>query len=298
MRKFALAALATIAAVLLLAGCARSESGQEKTPGISAPSARAQKPAAEPKVIATITVERGSQLERDIVPQLATAFSLTDDAVKSVLASASSELISEHAEGFRRMEGMVPPGTYEVRDGTTLEDLVGKWVAASEKRYATVAATVDEPNDLTPSQRLTLASMVDAECLGGDGRDKVAAAFLNRLANHQRLQSCVTAEYAVGYQRPYLLNRDVEAKSPYNTYTSDGLPAGPICTVSDESLAAASGVSQDGDVYYFFYDYVAGELHFFSDYTKFRKAAVASRARFDAESAVDAHDKVNKQKLY
>lgn len=302
MRKTALAVIsasATIAAVLLLAGCAPGGSRQAKTPESPAPSASSQKPAAEPKVIATITVERGAQLERDIVPQLAKAFSLSGDAVKSGLAAASSpNLISEHAEGFRRMEGMVPTGTYEVRDGTTLEDLVAEWVAASEQRYAAVAGTVAEPNDLTPSQRLTLASMVDAECLGGNGRDKVAAAFLNRLANHQRLQSCVTAEYAVGYQRPYLLNRDVEVKSPYNTYTSDGLPAGPICAVSDESLVAASAVSQDGDVYYFFYDYIAGELHFFSDYTKFRKAAVASRVRFDAESAVDAHDKVNKQQLY
>ncbi|HET6350524.1 MAG TPA: endolytic transglycosylase MltG [Coriobacteriia bacterium] len=291
-------ALAAIAAALLLVGCTPGSAERAKAPDPSASTASAGQPAPKPKLVATITVKRGSQLERDIVPQLAKAFELTDEAVKSQLAAASSDLISKDAKGFRRMEGMISPGTYEVREDSALDELVATWVTASEGRYARVAESVAKPNDLSLSERLTLASMVDAECLGGDGRDKVAAAFLNRLSDHQRLQSCVTAEYAVGFQRPYLLNKDVEVKSAYNTYTTDGLPAGPICAVSDESLAVASAMSQDADVYYFFYDYMAGELHFFSDYTKFRKAAVASRARFDAESTVDAHDKVNKQDLY
>jgi len=252
-----------------------------------------------PSAVATVTVIRGSILERDIIPQLQEAFALSDAEVKASLTAAESTLlISDELTDFRRMEGMIPPGEYAIYEGTTLDELIAQWVASSEERYESLEASVEQGNDLTAAERLSLAAMVEAECLTGTHREETTALFLKRLAEGWKLQSCVTAEYILGYQRPFLLLADIAVESGYNTYYTTGLPVGPICSVSDESLQAAIEQSADGDAYYFYYDYVDRDMYFFSDYGEFLAASKATKARFEAESPVGLRDKINKQELY
>ena len=107
----------------------------------------------------------------------------------------------------------------------------------------------------------------------------------------------MASDNPVHTQRPYLFDRDLAVASKYNTYHTKGLPVGAICSVSDASLSAAASTSEDGNVFYFFYDYVRGDMSFFSGYTRFRKQASVSRKRFDQTSSVGAHAKINKQAL-
>jgi len=56
-----------------------------------------------------------------------------------------------------------------------------------------------------------------------------------------RLESCPTVDYILerrGISRTVLLNSDLAIENPYNTYRNDGLPPGPICNPSLESLQA------------------------------------------------------------
>lgn len=289
--------VAAVMSVLLLAGCAAPKHDSPPNPSVPLPNRQASVPASE-SVIATISVDAGSMLARDVIPQLAQAFSLPSEQVKSELSSARSGLIGGRETGFRRMEGLIPPGDYAVRTGTSLSELVSQWVSDSERRYELVSASTTASNGLDGAQQLALASVVEAECLDGKHQSEVATVFLNRLATHSKLQSCATAEYALGYQRPYLLYKDVAVDSKYNTYVASGLPAGPICSVSDAALKAAVSKPLKSDIRYFYYDYVLNDLFFFSDYGKFRASGAVARNRFERTSKVGAHDKVNKQELY
>lgn len=298
--------LALGVAALVLAGCtpAPSSNGGESAPEqaqLEATVTPAEPPAEPPapSVVGTITVERGSILERDIVPQLRKVFSLSDAKVKAKLAAAPpAPLINPKLTDFRRMEGMVPPGEYAIEEDTTLDDLVARWVDASQERYDLFAASNEQGNKLSASERLALASMVEAECLTATHREETTALFLKRLKDGWKLQSCVTAEYILGYQRPFLLLSDIAVESDYNTYYTKGLPVGPICSVDDETLKAAIEQSASGDAYYFYYDYVAKDMYFFSDYGKFLAASKKTKARFEAESPVGLREKINKQELY
>jgi len=280
-------------AMILLSACGATSSPANQT---AAPAAQTS----ENKAIKGIVeVKGGEMLERDIIPQLSKVFSLTEQEVKDTLAaSGSSKLISAKTTGFRRMEGMIPPGKYKIPEGSTLKEHVALWIAASEKRYSTLYSSNTKPNDLSPTEQLALASMVEAECLSGAHSEEVATVFLDRLEDGSKLQSCVTAEYALGYQRPFLTTDDISVKSDYNTYYVKGLPAGPICAVSDSSLKAAAGQGNGSSIYYFYYDYILKDMFFFSGYSEFQKGCSASSQRFEENSKVDRHDKINKQALY
>lgn len=307
MKKFLAAVLALGLAVF--PGCSQNteteniETGEvsEKTEAAENQKEESSSSANEEKeqkeVLGKIEVINGAQLERDIIPEISEVYGITEEEVKEVFSNAESELISPEAEGFRKMEGMISPGEHDITE-ESLNEQMKKFIDETEKRYSDIEAAVTNLNSLTAQERIVLASVIEAECLGGEHRQETADVFLNRLSEGSKLQSCVTAEYALGYQRPYLTYDDTEIESGYNTYYSEGLPAGPIGSFSDESLKAASGKSTDESLKYFFYDYVTGDMHFYSDFGQFNSDGVVTMERFKAESPVGEFDKINKQELY
>ncbi len=256
-------------------------------------------PLPEPAAIATISVSEGDMLERDIIPQLVDIFALSEDEVKSALAACpDSSLISSELEDYRRMEGVIVPGEYKVFEGDTLEEYVVLWVAQAQARYNAVTASVEQPNGLSAHERLILASIIESECLGTPNHSEVAAVFLNRLSDGMKLQSCVTSEYAIGFNRPFLLTVDVKTQSPYNTYYTKALPIGPISVVSELSLLAASGVSTDTETIFFFYNYVENDMFFFAEYADFKREAAISRQQFESTMDMDPHEIIDKRDYF
>lgn len=255
-------------------------------------------PEQQDALIGVIRIEAGDMLERDIIPQFCQIFLLSEDEVKDELAAASSNLINQSLIGFRSMEGMIPPGEYEVRSEAALQEMISEWVAASEARVQRLLAAQPILNRLKQTEQLILASIVEAECLAGEHQAEVAAVLQNRLADAAQLQSCVTTEYALGFQRFYLTNDDIELVSEYNTYFVSGLPIGPICAVSDTALQAAMCLTTDPELYFFFYDYLQNEMLFFTNYTDFQREAAASWQHFVEDSEIDAAAQINKQELF
>lgn len=241
----------------------------------------------------------GDTLARDIIPRLCDVFSLSEKEVKKILEDCrDSKLINDSLSDFRRMEGIIIPGKYEIAKDEKLLEYVNIWIEAAEERYDTIAATIGEINNLEPYEQLSLAAVIEWECLPNDYYDEVAAAFLNRLDDGAKLRSCATTEYALGYTRPYLTSDDIKIQSQYNTYYSKGVPIGPICAVEDDCLRAAIAKKTDSSIYYFFNDYALKEILSFSNYDDFKQAAVVSRELFDQTFDVDPYAKVDKKEVF
>lgn len=247
-----------------------------------------------------VEIVNGAQLERDIIPQLMDVFHLSEDEVKKELSKAAAQVYSESSgDDFRQYEGILPVGSLPIIE-KSLGLQLQTWARQSDSQIKSLLASIpaDQRNQLSEGEVLRLASIVEAEALQNEFKSEVAAVFLNRLEHGMRLQSCVTVEYALGFQRPFLLYKDIETVDPYNTYANDGLPPTPICSVDQESLLVAATVSQDKDNLFFFYDYIDQTMQFFSDYEEFKTAAAASQKKFEAESSVEPFSTVNKQEIY
>lgn len=108
----------------------------------------------------------------------------------------------------------------------------------------------DASSPLSPYEVLILASMVEKETGQASERPLIAGVFLNRLQKGMRLQSDPTVIYGLENFSGNLTRSDLKTPSPYNTYTLDRLPAGPICNPGQEALNAVLNPAESKFLYF------------------------------------------------
>jgi len=137
-------------------------------------------------------------------------------------------------------EGWFLPETYNYVKGMDDLDVLRRahkaMAEALDKQWNTRAA--DLPLQ-SPYQALILASIVEKETGRPDERPQIAGVFLHRLKIGMRLQTDPTVIYGLGAAFDGNLRRaDLDADTPFNTYTRDGLPPTPIALPGAAALAA------------------------------------------------------------
>ncbi|MGK5061950.1 endolytic transglycosylase MltG [Janthinobacterium sp. LB3P112] len=102
-----------------------------------------------------------------------------------------------------------------------------------------------------PYEALIMASIVEKETGQKSERAMIAGVFVNRLKTGMLLQTDPTVIYGMGdnYQGK-IRKRDLEADTPYNTYTRGGLPPTPIALVGAQSLTAALAPARTQALYF------------------------------------------------
>ncbi len=163
-------------------------------------------------------------------------------------------------------EGSLLPETYRYSYGDTRASLIARMQKSMQETLNDLWAKRDPAIPLkAPQDAVILASIVEKETGKAAERPRIAGVFYNRLRQNMRLQSDPTVIYAItrvkGPMNRELGHDDMAFPSPYNTYTSDGLPPQPICNPGRASLEAALHPEQN-DFLYFVADGTGG--HTFS----------------------------------
>jgi len=159
-------------------------------------------------------------------------------------------------DGSNCAEGYLFPDTYELAPGMEAPQIVRlqinrfREVAAalwtehdSVRRDRGGGAQPPEPATMSLHETVVLASIIEKETSRADERPLVSSVFHNRLRRDMRLQADPTVIYGLKVAGKSWdgdgLHIHLREHGPYNTYTSDGLPPGPICNPGRESLEAA-----------------------------------------------------------
>ncbi len=141
-------------------------------------------------------------------------------------------------------EGSLLPETYIVTRGYSRDKLLSEMAAAQTKLLDQEWARLPPDNSViaTKNDLVTLASIVEKETGVAEERPLVASIFINRLKQHMRLQSDPTVIYGIvggkGKLDHPILRSDLETATPYNTYTIEGLPPGPIANPGKAAIEA------------------------------------------------------------
>ncbi len=146
---------------------------------------------------------------------------------------------------------MFLPNTYEFYWNTSAEKYVEKMKGEYDKYWTAERLNLAKSIGLSPVQVSILASIVNKETNKTDEMARIAGVYLNRLKSGWLLQADPTLVFAVGdFELKRVLNVHKEVESPYNTYKYAGLPPGPICIPSLESINAVLHAEKHN--YYYF----------------------------------------------
>jgi UPF0755 protein len=146
---------------------------------------------------------------------------------------------------------MFIPETYEFYWTTTPQEFTDRMSREYEKFWDGARDRKAKKLDMSRTEVVTLASIVDEETLYDDENERVAGVYINRLEKGIPLQADPTLKFAIGdFTRKRIINEDKLIDSPYNTYKYKGLPPGPI---SIPSISAIDGVLNHENHNYLFF---------------------------------------------
>jgi UPF0755 protein len=157
----------------------------------------------------------------------------------------------------RNLEGYLFPGTYTVPRTISTGALLDILVASFDAVLTTEIKDGFTKQGLSINDAVKLASVIERESVIDSEKPLIASVFLNRLAIGMKLESDPTVQYSIGFNQSQatwwtnpLSVSDLSVNSEFNTYLYPGLPPGPICNPSLESLRAVALPAQTP--YYYF----------------------------------------------
>lgn len=173
--------------------------------------------------------------------QLRAALALAPHLKPATAGWSDAQLMQALGAPGQAGEGRFFPDTYaysrKVSDLTVLKRAHRAMQQRLDAAWAERAA--DTPLK-SADEALTLASIIEKETGLPADRGRVAAVFVNRLRIGMPLQTDPSVIYGLGTAFDgNLRKRDLQADTPYNTYTRGGLPPTPIALPGLASLRAA-----------------------------------------------------------
>lgn len=166
------------------------------------------------------------------------------------------------------------PDTYTYFWNTTPAKIFAKLRSNYETFWTTERITEAKDHGLNPQTAYTLASIVEEETLKKEDKGKIASVYLNRLAKGMRLSADPTVKFALrqfGLKRIY--EKHLAVESPYNTYKVAGLPPGPICTPSAQTIDAVLASPKTDYLYFVAKASLDGYSNFAATYEEHLKYA-------------------------
>ncbi len=168
----------------------------------------------------------------------------------------------------------VMPYTYTLNWNSSAGKVFRQFYNAYEKFWTGERKEKADSLKLTPVEVSTLASIIEEETNKKEDKYKIASTYLNRLRTGMKLQADPTVKFAM---RNFPLKRvtgvHLKTISPYNTYLNTGLPPGPICTPSIESLDAVLDAPPSEWLYFVASHNFDGTSIFTTDYDDHMKYA-------------------------
>lgn len=189
--------------------------------------------------------------------------------------------IPDRAEMKFRLEGYLFPETYELKKGSTEQEIINRMFTETDQRLQKIADFEQKrkKSGLSLNEIMTVASLVEREVVVDSERSLVAGVIYNRLAKNMKLEIDATVQYLLDKPKERLMNSDLrKVDSPYNTYLYEGLPPGPIAAPSLKSIEAALAPEASEYLFYVTKKDGSGEHLFAKTYKEHLKNIEKSKA--------------------
>lgn len=122
---------------------------------------------------------------------------------------------------------------------------------------------------LTSAQVYIIASIVEEETNKADDKGKIASVYINRMNKGMPLAADPTIKYALkDFSIKRIYYYQLKVVSPYNTYINKGLPPGPVCTPSQNTLDAVINAPKTDFLFFVATSDFSGYSHFSNNFAE------------------------------
>ncbi len=157
------------------------------------------------------------------------------------------------ADLYFELEGYLCPDTYYFTKKQTADDIVARLAQAMDNVFTKKYIKRAEKLGLSKHEVLTVASLIEREAKHNDERATISSVIYNRLERDMPLQIDATVIYAEGEGKEHktaIYQSELDKPGPFNTYTENGLPPGPIASPGKASIKAALYPEKHNYLYY------------------------------------------------
>lgn len=178
-------------------------------------------------------------------------FDLQFDSLSMISYLNNTDSLKKFGVDTNTVMSLIIPDTYMHKWNSTPGKLLQQLYGAYKKFWTEERIAKAANQNLTPQQAMILASIVEEETNRKDDKLNVASVYINRLRKGMRLQADPTVKFVTrNFQLGRITGVHLKLESPYNTYLHEGLPPGPICTPSVESIEAVLNAPQTDYIFF------------------------------------------------
>lgn len=177
------------------------------------------------------------------------------------------------------------PDTYELNWNTSARKFLLRMDKEYNKFWNSDRLEKVENLGLTPTEVMTIASIINQESNKNDEKPRIAGVYINRLNLNMPLQADPTVKYAVGdFTIKRVRKGHLLTNSPYNTYRNTGLPPGPICTPDKTDIDAVLNCEKHSYIFFCARPDYSGYHRFAKDYNQHLQFAHEYSKWLDSEN--------------
>lgn len=179
---------------------------------------------------------------------------------------------------------IIIPGNYTFTWNTTLDSVLSRFKDEADVFWAT-GGRVQKAADMgfSPLEISIIASIVEEETTKDEDKGNIASVYINRLHKNMALGADPTIKFALkDFALTRILYGHLTVNSPYNTYTHKGLPPGPICTPTRNTIDAVLNAPTTNYLYFVAKTDFSDTHHFSATFEEHEKYAQAYRKALDS----------------
>lgn len=187
-----------------------------------------------------VTIPEGYDIEK-IGEELETEDIITkEEFIKAVNEYELPDYIKKDEGERYALEGYLYPDTYTFSKGVKGKEIIDTMLA----QFNRIIEDIQTENDIVIRDEnlekiITKASMIEKESRLDKDRPIISSVIDNRMKINMKLRLDATVLYALGKHKEKVYYKDLEVKSPYNTYYVTGYPVGAIASPGKKSIEAA-----------------------------------------------------------
>lgn len=189
------------------------------------------------------------------------------------------------------LEGYLYPDTYDFYTGRDPEYYLCRLLDQFAKVFRRSGLfEAAENSEYTIDELIIIASIIEKEAYQQNDFDIVSSVIHNRLKDpvtFPYLECDSTVVYALsceaGERVTQITGEDLKIDNPYNSYTKEGFPPGPICNPSYNSIACAFDPAETEKAYYYFVSDKYGVMYYATT-LKDHEANIAAIKKAEAEA--------------